>query len=230
MTTFHDLKRIELFQKFDDKDLEDLGKRCQWRTYSANQEILSQFDDTGTVFFLMSGKARVIMYSALGKSVAFRDMGPGEMFGELAAIDAQPRSASVRALEPSCIASMSSSVFRETLIRYPNAIDVVLRHLVSQVRALTDRVYEFSTLSVKHRVHAELLRLAHRFANGSGEALIDPAPTHEEFANLISTHRQAVTSELNRLAQCGLVERVGKTLHIKDMERLDQLVANAAQE
>ena len=180
------------------------------------------------ILFLIAGRARVMLYAVSGKAVAFRDIGPGDFFGELAAIDGKPRSASVEALEPCLVACMSASVFREAFRSQPTVTDAVVRHLAGQVRTLTGRVFEFSTLAVRNRIQAELLRLAR--AAGAVEdrvARIEPAPTHEEIASRISTHRQAVTSELNRLAQIGLIERHGRALEIKDVDQLIRMVHEA---
>ena len=61
------------------------------------------------MFFLVSGEARVIVYSMAGKVVSFNDLGPGDMFGELPAIDGRPRSASVEPRTSCLVASMKSA-------------------------------------------------------------------------------------------------------------------------
>ena len=106
----------------------------------------------------------------------------------------------------------------------------MIHHLVRQVRGLTKRVYEFSTLAVQNRIHAELLRLARDHAVADGTARLDPAPTHADIASRISTHREAVTRELSRLAKLGLVEQKGRSLTIKDLDRLERMVADASGE
>lgn len=220
-----DLSRIRLFKNLDSKTLGHLESRCHWATYDREQKILGQLDESNDVFFLVSGKASVIVYSVAGKAVAFRDLEAGDMFGELAAIDDKPRAASVKAVETCRVASMTPVIFREVISDHPDVGEAILRHLVVQIRTLTDRVFEYSTLPVKHRIHAELLRLAKR--TNACEARIEPLPTHEEIANRISTHRQAVTSEMTRLTEFGLIERDGRTLRIKDLERLVQMVHEA---
>jgi CRP-like cAMP-binding protein len=102
----------------------------------------------------------------------------------------------------------------------------ILRHLTTQVRALTERVFEFSTLAVRNRVHAELVRLARD--HGGNDAVIRPAPTHTEIASRISTHREAVTRELNRLEDLGLIVREGRSLRVADLERLQAMVEDVA--
>ena len=63
------------------------------------------------MYFIVSGEVRVKHFSARGRAVSFRDMAAGEMFGELAALDGQPRSAEVAALEPTFIASLTRERF-----------------------------------------------------------------------------------------------------------------------
>ena len=63
------------------------------------------------MFFLVSGEARVIVYSLAGKVVSFHDLASGDMFGELPAIDGRPRSASVEARTSCLVASMRSARF-----------------------------------------------------------------------------------------------------------------------
>jgi len=77
---------------------------------------------------------------------------------------------------------------------------------------------------VKNRIHVELLRLACDHMRDERTAVISPAPTHADIASRVSTHREAVTRELNHLAQSGLVERRSRTLIIHDVPRLTHMV------
>jgi len=96
------------------------------------------------------------------------------------------------------------------------------------VRNLSDRVVEFSTLAVNNRIHAELLRLVHTQMTTRLEGLaavtIAELPTHQEIANRISTHREAVSRELARLEGQGLIARDGRGLRIRDVARLARMV------
>ena len=83
-----------------------------------------------------------------------------------------------------------------------------------EIRELTTRVFEFSTLAVRYRIQAEILRLAELSACTGKVAHIVPAPTHAEIASRTSTHREAVTRELNRLAQMGILEQQNRELWI----------------
>ena len=106
-------------------------------------------------------------------------------------------------------------------------VGTVLKRLTNQIRALTERVFEFSALAVENRIQAEVLRLARDHMEGDNSALIKPAPTHAEIASRVSTHREAVTRALSDLARRGIVERRDGTLAVLDVEALSELVEHA---
>ena len=220
------LKRIGLLSGLADEQLAALAPRCRWKSARSGELIIGHKDQSHDVLFLLTGLARVNVYSLAGRQVSFRDIRPGDVVGELSAIDGRPRSASVESLLPSTFMVMPQTVFHDVLQSHPAVLFAALRHLTTQIRALTERVFEFSTLAVRNRVHAELVRLARD--HGGSEALIRPAPTHSEIASRISTHREAVTRELSRLEGLGIIAREGRTLRVKDLARLEAMVEDFA--
>ena len=218
------LQAVRIFADVPPDELETLAKRCRWKHYREDQQIISHLDESTDVFFVIEGLVRVIIYSQSGREITFRDVPAGKYFGELAAIDHLPRSATVAALTDSLVASMSAELFWEILRTHPDVMATLLKELAGAVRLLTERVFEFSALAVSNRVHAELLRLARDHMIGDNSALIRPVPTHAEIASRISTHREAVTRELNQLAHDGLVERQTGAMLVRDVARLACLV------
>src|SRR5262245_9513011 len=221
------LQRVQILSELPQPRLEQLASTCKWQDYDAGEQILSYHDTSTEVFFLAAGRVRVIIYSAEGKAVLFTDLRPGAMFGEIAAIDRGARSASIEASESSTIASLTASQFEGLLLQEPAVALATLRHLTAEVRRLSDRVLEFSTLAVQNRIHAELFRLAAGAGRQQAQALLSPAPSLSDIADRISTHREAVSRELSRLASVGLLRREGSDLRITDVARLERLVREA---
>jgi CRP-like cAMP-binding protein len=224
------LRDVAIFRGLTEPARMRLERLCTWKSYHRGKNIIDVYDVTRDVFFLVAGRARVIMYSVAGKPVSFREIGPGDMVGELAAIDGGPRSSSVEVIAAALVASLSAADFRAMLRAEPLVMEAVLVHAVAQIRALTARVFEFSTLAVNNRIHAELLRLARGGQAEGGKVRIFPFPKHGEIASRISTHREAVTRRLNDLEKQRLIERDGATLLINDVRELEQMVQNAAGE
>jgi len=220
----HTLAGIVIFAGLPPDRLSRVHRRCSWRRYQAGEPIVDYLDTSDDVFFVITGEVSVTIYSIAGKAVSFRTLAAGDIFGEYAAIDGNPRSASVEARSNCLIASMPAKEFRMLLETEPAVAQALLRAVVRNVRSLTKRVYEFSTLAVNNRIQAELLRLAslaHREGKG---ARLAPAPTHAEIASRVSTHREAVTRELNRLAKIGIIVRQNGTLLVRDLDRLAAMV------
>jgi len=224
------LKGVAIFAALPSDAVERIQRRCAWRRYAPGEPIVDYLDGSDDVFFIALGEVRVTIYSTVGKAVNFREVTAGEVFGEFPAIDGGARSASVEARTSCLIASMPGTSFLELLQSEPGLAQALLPRLVKMIRALTTRVYEFSTLAVNNRIQAELLRLASLGPKQGKLARIVPAPTHVEIASRISTHREAVTRELNRLSRIGIIERRGGTLLVKDVDRLTEMVHDATGE
>jgi len=223
----YSLESVALFRGMPPHVLPRIKGRCLCRRYGPREPIVSHLDASDEVFFLLTGNASVAIHAVDGKAVTFRELGPGTMFGEYAAIDGRPRSASVEARTNCLVASIPATDFRELLETEPKMAKRLLEHFVAEIRELTTRVYEFSTLAVRYRIQAEVLRLAGASQSRGNTASIDPAPTHAEIASRTSTHREAVTRELNRLTKMGILEQRSRILWIKDVARLTALVQDA---
>jgi CRP/FNR family transcriptional regulator, cyclic AMP receptor protein len=218
------LAGIAILARLSRETLENVQRRCSFSRYEPGETIVGYLDQTDQVFFIIAGEVRVTIYSLAGKAVSFRELGPGEVFGEYPAIDRGPRSASVEAHTSCLVATLPGAAFRDLIETQPLVALAMLPQLVTKIRTLTTRVYEFSTLAVSNRIQAELLRLAALGSKDGKGARIAPAPTHAEIASRVSTHREAVTRELARLQRNGLVERDKGALVVNDLDRLTELV------
>jgi CRP/FNR family transcriptional regulator, cyclic AMP receptor protein len=107
---------------------------------------------------------------------------------------------------------------------HPTFAWMLLEHLSAQLRRMTERVFEYSTLVVRKRLIVELLHRAEKAALVDGEVSISPAPTHSELAATMSTHREAVSREMSDLAKRGLIEKRGSRLLLHDVSALRALV------
>ena len=218
------ISTIKEFRDIPDVNPEGLMQYFHQQNYSADEEILRYQDHTNSVFFILKGMIRIHYYSMSGDEVILCDLPEGEMFGELTAIDGLARSATAVALKDSLLASLPSSAFLELIHTYPEFCTAILKRLVGQVRRLTERVFDFSTLAVRNRIHAELLRLTYKYRVSENLAIISPAPTHEELANYVSTRREEVSREISVLTREGIIECKGRVWHVLDVAKLAYMV------
>jgi CRP/FNR family transcriptional regulator, cyclic AMP receptor protein len=164
------LVRIPLFKSLADAAVRQLDTQCIWRRAKAKERILDYQDDGADLYFVAQGHVRVLVRTNSGKESILRDIRDGEFFGELAAIDGLPRSATIVAVTDSIVAKMPPTVFRDAVHQHPDVCDQLLALLASQVRMLANRVNEFTALDVRTRIYAELLRLSRRARAGDGQS------------------------------------------------------------
>lgn len=210
--------------KLCEADLAALSGRWTAHSHGEGELIIAHGDTGRDVFFLLEGRARVTLFSEEGREIAYRDIAPGDIFGELASIDGKERSASIIALEQARAACLPAAAFRDLVQTHPSLAWTLLEHLSALLRRMTERVYQYSTLVVRERLILELIRRAEETDPPSGQVSLNPAPTHFELAAAISTHREAVSREMSTLAKRGLIAKRGNRLVLSDIGRLQALV------
>ena len=218
------LRDIRLLSELDDDEIAVVEKSCRWRTYGGGEQVIDQHSDTRDIFLVADGRVRVVNYSLSGREITFDDLEPGSHFGELAAIDGLPRSASVMALTDCLLAALPSERFQSLLKEAPDVAFMVMRDLAHIVRVATDRIMDLSTLAANNRVQAELLRQARSSATGDNTASIAPIPVHSDIASRVSTTRETVARVLGDLTRRKILARGKESLEILDVHRLEALV------
>lgn len=171
------------------------------------------------VYLVTEGSVSVSLVSSQGRETVLRLIEKGEMFGELAAIDGQPRSADVVAVENSTLLVIPGATFTGLIESEPVVSLWLARYLAHQVRYLTNRIYELSTMGVGPRLQAELLRLAGE-PDADGAACIVRVPTQAELAARIGTNRETVTREFALLVREGLLAKEGRRIIVPSVARL----------
>ncbi len=223
-TKGYSLAKIELLDGLAPAELAQIESACGWKVYAAQEQIIDRQSETSDVFFVVSGAVRVVIYSLSGREITLDDVGAGGHFGDLAAIDSAPRSASVMALQDTIIASLPQDRFVSLLADNFTVTHRLLRALTRIIRTSTDRIMDLSTLAANNRVHADLLRLARNNMVGGNRAEISPIPVHGDIASRVSTTRETVARVLGDLARQGVVDRKKDMLVIGDVDSLEGMV------
>lgn len=214
------LRSIRLLAGLPDAVLADIAQVAQFRRYRRGQTVVHREDPERDLCLISAGHVRVIMLSPSGREVRFRDIPAGGAFGEIAALDGQPRCATVMALEDTLLVRIGPDLLGPLLQRHWPVCERLLCGLALSLRHLTERVYELSALSVQQRLVTELLRQASPSLDDDPRAWLDPAPRHADLAATIGTTREQVSRELAALARDGLVRRERGRLCVLDLCRL----------
>lgn len=198
--------------------------KVHWLT-AAPDQLLVDFDDpSDDVFFVVSGTVRVAVRTLGGRELILDDIPAGRFFGEMAAVDSAPRSASVTALHRSRICRVPGAVFMALLAEAPDLSRRLMRVLVQRIRESNSRMVELTTLDIRNRLYAELLRAAGP-PGPDGVRSISPPPVQQILAQRIGARREPVSREVARLLREGVLARSRGALVIRRPSVLEETLA-----
>jgi CRP/FNR family cyclic AMP-dependent transcriptional regulator len=223
------LDSILLFADLPPDTVAAIGAKAVWREFAPDQQVFDKQSDTVDVYFIVSGSVRILRSIAPEREVALADIGPGNFFGELAAIDGGERSARVVTLEPTLLASLDGPAFKEVMAAYPLVTERVMLRLAQVIRTLDNRVSDLSTLTEEQRVMLELIRLTRPDPRHDGGFYIPDLPNHREIAGWAGTNREAVAKTIGELTRMRVVERRSMSLMVRDWPKLHEM-AHAGKE
>ncbi len=212
-SSFAVLRRAPLFLGVPEDAMVRLVSRAHWRLCTPGEVIVDCGDETNEIFFITEGAVRVVFRTSFGYEAILNDLGAGEFFGEMAAIDGRQRSANVTALLRTQLCVIPAKPFLELAFSYREVGGRLLRLLATRLREKDERLVEYSVLSVRQRLISELLRLSRD--RGGGERVLSPPPPQHVLASRIGTRRETVSRELAEMSRAGLlsVRRQAIILH-----------------
>jgi CRP/FNR family cyclic AMP-dependent transcriptional regulator len=142
------LREIGLFGGLDEATLEVLAKSLPVEQITVGQRVVSEGDPAREMFVVVGGELEVLKRTAFGGEVRVAMLGPGDWFGEMAIVDVQPRSASVRCLAPSVLLRISAEhvdrlLYRRDLKAYALLVMNIARELSRRLRVADGILAQF---------------------------------------------------------------------------------------
>ncbi len=190
------------------------------RTYGAHVTLVHQDDEAGPVVVLIGGRAK-ISFTEGGREAIFGVVGPGELIGELAAIEGSPRSTTVTTLEPVDALVIPRSDFLGLLDRRPRIAVAILHVVARRLRYADAQRAQYATLDVAGRLAQRLLELSDRFGvEQKGGIEIRLPLSQEELASWVGASREAVSKAFQLLRTLGIVETGRRRVTVLDLDAL----------
>jgi CRP/FNR family transcriptional regulator, cyclic AMP receptor protein len=192
------------------------------RSYGAHVTLVHQDDEAGPVVVLLAGRAK-ITFNEAGREAIFGVVGPGELIGELAAIEGSPRSTTVTTLEPVDALVIPRSDFMSVLGRHPRIALEILRVVARRLRYADAQRAQYATLDVAGRLAQRLLELCDRFGvEQRGGVEIRLPLSQEELASWVGASREAVSKAFQLLRTLQIVETGRRRVTVLDREALQR--------
>ena len=185
------------------------------------ERLLKEGESGDKIALIVSGRAKVSCVGAEGREVVLDFRGPGELVGELSAIDEGPRSSSVTAIEPLEAVVVAATDFRALVAAEPGMGLDLLRMLSRRFRDADRKRIEFGASDTVGRTAARLVELAERYGEPAEGGIGITLPiSQEELAGWTGSSRAGMADALRTLRELGWIETDRRRITVRDIEAL----------
>jgi CRP/FNR family transcriptional regulator len=199
------LRRVPLFSELDGSELERFSRVAVPRSFPGGTRVFHEGDHSDACYIVRSGNFRVTREHSDGRAITLANLGPGDIFGELAMLDGEVRSASVEALNDGELLALPAIDVRSLLARHPDITVKLVAALTRRLRMANERISRQSFQTVPSRVAGVLSQLiAEEAPLGDGEG-VTIRMNQVDLAQLAGTSRESVSRFLAELERAGVV-------------------------
>jgi CRP/FNR family cyclic AMP-dependent transcriptional regulator len=202
-------------------DLDKLTSYAKAVRYPAHRVVFHKGDPGDGMMAVISGRIKIRCYSLDGKELVLNVIKPGELFGEIALLDAKPRTADAVTMEPCELLVLERRDFLPFLADRPQACFHLLTVLCERLRQTSQQLEDSLFLDLAPRLARCLVRLAERFGNPVDDGVqIDVRLSQQELAAFVGMTRESVNKQLATWRREGVVGFSAGTVTIYDMAEL----------
>jgi CRP-like cAMP-binding protein len=201
------LAATPLFAPLAGADLEAVAAACRERRFAKGEMLFARGDPGERLFVVREGQVRLAVASAEGRELSFQVAGPGEMFGELAALDGRPRSAEAAALTSVVCLALEARDLHRLRAERPAITEAALAFLCRRLREVSERLEGLALHSLESRLARFLLAALRGRPAAKGRLALELPYSQSELAALIGASRQKINAALGALEAAGAIKR-----------------------
>ncbi len=220
------MKRVPLFAKLPERDLEQLAGKLVRREYPKGAVLLQAGVQADSIIIVNAGQAKACRYTADGKEQILYLFSEGDFFGEQSLFSDTLTQYRVEALTPVKTCRLYRTAFQDLIKAHPQLALDILAALNRRLASLENLV---SLQDIDLRIHSFLLELADQYGQPQGDACLIQLPlSREGMANYLGIARETVSRKLKQLESEGLVQIIGnKSLLLPDPARFRNSLSGA---
>ncbi len=130
------IRQVPMLAELDADDLEELASIVEECRIGTDKDVFAEGDAGDAVYLIVKGRVRVLVGGGDRPETTINELGPGACIGEMAVLDASPRSATVRALEPTRLLRVPGAGFKRVMSERPEMAEAIIGELVRRMRGL----------------------------------------------------------------------------------------------
>jgi CRP/FNR family transcriptional regulator, cyclic AMP receptor protein len=186
------LDNCVLFGSLSPDERAAISARAHVRTYKAGETVFAMGSPGDQVMALLSGTIRISVPFSEGKELFLAIIQPGEIFGELAVLDGNERSADAIAETPCTLAILGRNDILSFFERNPSVWPKLVKLLVQRLRQTDQAFAEVALLQLPVRLAKTILRILNREMNSTAAKTFKIRVSQRELANMVGTTRESV--------------------------------------
>ena len=218
-------ERHFLLGKLTTSEVDTLLTYSRVERYRAGSEIYAKGSPGNSMFAVLRGAAKMSSVSAEGKEIVFNIMNPGEIFGEIALLDGEERSADAIAMTDCELLVLRRRDFMPILENHPEMCMILLRILCQRLRQTSEQVEDVLFRHLESRIAKALLHLAQTSGKKEQRGLsIDLHLSQRELGNIAGGSRESVNKHLQNWQDEGFITVAKGSIVIHDRAGIERLV------
>jgi CRP-like cAMP-binding protein len=217
-STAEALRALPLFQSLDEKGLEEIAELLIERKFPRDAVICEEGVAGDYMYLIQQGQVKVTKTSEDGREKILEIFGEGAFIGEMALLDREPRSASMKTTSACVLLALSRHDFLGLLRQNPEIAMGVIRELSRRLRETDEQVRALMFERVEQRTRRVLRRLAREPHPSRPELVLTGPVTHQQLADLVGTSRETITRVLKALRDENWLEQQGKRYAVRKDE------------
>tara|TARA_B100001964_G_C14042377_1_gene513234 strand:+ start:165 stop:845 length:681 start_codon:yes stop_codon:yes gene_type:complete len=211
------IQSVPIFADLDASELKHVDEISNQRTYPKGSMIILEEEFGDTVFIIQSGTVKITRVNDEGKEVILALLGSTEIFGELAILDGEVRSANALAQEKCELLSLTSEDFLSLLKGSFKVSLALMGELAKRLRKSDMQIEALSLSDAEHRIGVSILNLAEEMGViRHGKVTIENLPFQQDIANMAGTSRETVSRILKMFEDRNMLTKDGHTVIIPD--------------
>ena len=207
------LRNVPLFSQLPEGQLSLLTRVVGRKAFPRSSTIISAGDPTDSLYIVIAGRLKVMMSDDEGREVILAILSSGEFFGEMGLVDDAPRSATVIAIEPCELLTISKADFKKCLAENFDICMGVMRGLVKRLRDADRKIGSLALMDVYGRVARLLLEMADTI---DGQKVVTKKLPKQDIAKMIGASREMVSRVMKDLQTGGYIEVRQGAIFLRD--------------
>lgn len=211
---FASLTDFAIFSELDPASIAELSEGVRQRTWPSGGLIFSRGDRGDQMLAIRRGRIRLSLSSARGREIVLQTLGPGDILGEMALIDGEPRSADATAAQETTCLVLPRARFAAVVMRRPDVGVALARHLCSLLRSTNFQMESIALYDLQTRLVRFLLYALEKSPSaGSGpEQRLMLGLNQGELSAILGASRPKVSAAFHGLLDAGVLHRDGADL------------------